>query len=75
MDEEKITLKLTFPITLLALLLFTGMFSVLAQNVLRPVETEISFPKDLSSPDVNFDLHFSANKKFKGWKTQPNLNQ
>ncbi|MFO7824980.1 MAG: hypothetical protein R6V72_13650 [Cyclobacterium sp.] len=72
MDEEKITLKLTFPITLLALLLFTGMFSVLAQNVLRPVETEISFPKDLSSPDVNFDLHSLGNKKFKLVLEKPN---
>ncbi|NHE58159.1 hypothetical protein [Cyclobacterium plantarum] len=72
MYEEKITLKLTFPIILLALILLTGLFSVLAQNVIRPIETEISFPKDLNSPDVNFDLQSLGNKKFKLVLEKPN---
>ncbi|SHN08584.1 hypothetical protein SAMN04488057_106138 [Cyclobacterium lianum] len=72
MNEEKITLKPTFLSILLSLFFLSGMFTVWAQNVIRPIETEISFPRELNSPDVNFDLKSLGNKKFKLVLEKPN---
>jgi hypothetical protein len=36
-----------------------------AQNISRRLETEISFPADLYSPEIKFDLQPLGNRKFK----------
>ena len=40
-------------------------WQALAQNVIRPLETEISFPREISNPDVNFNLQPMGIRKFK----------
>jgi hypothetical protein len=37
---------------------------LLAQNISRKVETEISFPRDLHTPEVKFNLKSTGTKKF-----------
>ncbi|WP_245189535.1 hypothetical protein [Lunatimonas salinarum] len=38
---------------------------VLSQSIGRRFETEISFPKDLSTPEVKFNLQLTGSRKFK----------
>lgn len=40
----------------------TGVFS---QGISRRFETEISFPRDLNTPEVKFDLQLTGSRKFK----------
>ncbi len=53
----------------LILVLWGGTFftveALFAQNIPRRLETEISFPADLHSPEIKFDLHPMGNRKFK----------
>ncbi|AEL27201.1 T9SS type A sorting domain-containing protein [Cyclobacterium marinum] len=72
MNVEKYTLKLTIPVLLFLALFQLGKFTAEAQNVSRPFETEISFPKDLNTPTVNFNLQSLGNKKFKLILDEPN---
>ncbi len=72
MDEETHTHRLLFSVILLMAFFYAGSLLVRAQNVGRPVETTISFPKDLSTPIVNFDLQSLGNKKFKLVLEKPN---
>lgn len=72
MNEKKFTIKLTITVFLFLVLFYSGKFSVEAQNVSRSFETEISFPKDLNTPTVNFDLQSLGNKKFKLVLDKPN---
>ncbi|MCC5937891.1 MAG: hypothetical protein JJU34_11475 [Lunatimonas sp.] len=38
---------------------------VFSQGISRRFETELSFPKDLSTPEVKFDLQLTGSRKFK----------
>lgn len=50
---------------LIALLLHVDHGRLLfGQNITRKVETEISFPKDLHTPEVKFNLRSTGNRKF-----------
>lgn len=65
MDGDKITKKY-IPLVLLLLGFYSAStFFVGAQNVRQLIETEISFPTDLGSTPVNFNLQSLGNKKFK----------
>jgi hypothetical protein len=72
MNEKKYTIRLSISVFLFLVLFYSGKFSVEAQNVNRSFETEISFPKDLNIPTVNFDLQSLGNKKFKLVLDKPN---
>lgn len=65
MDVDKITKKYIPLVFLLLAFYYAGTFIVSAQNVRKLIETEISFPTDLGSPLVNFNLQSLGNRKFK----------
>lgn len=65
MKALKINSK-TILILSLTLMILPLQWQVLAQNVIRPpVETEISFPKEINNPNVNFNLQPLGIRKFK----------
>lgn len=72
MNDKKYTIRSSISVFLFLVLFYSGKFSVEAQNVIRPFETEISFPKDLNTPIVNFNLKSMGNKKFKLILDKPN---
>ncbi|MFC4873081.1 hypothetical protein [Negadavirga shengliensis] len=67
MDAKKFTvfLRYIYKIVLMVVLLPMTEWVVMGQNVNRPIETELSFPRDISSPNVNFNLQSTGNKKFR----------
>jgi hypothetical protein len=72
MNEKKYTFRFIISVVLFLALFHSGKFSVEAQNAIRSFETEISFPRDLNTPVVNFDLQSMGNKKFKLILDKPN---
>ena len=72
MNEEKYTVRLTIIVLLFLVLSFPGKFSAVAQSVSRSFETKISFPKELNTPTINFNLQSIGNKKFKLVLDKPN---
>ena len=74
MNEEKYTLTITISVFLFLVFFYSGKFSAEAQSVSRLLETEISFPKELNTPAINFDLKSVGNKKFKLILDEPNAN-
>ena len=68
MNDLKINRKTTLILSLtlmLFVLVLPIQWQALAQNVIRPLETEISFPREISNPDVNFNLQPMGIRKFK----------
>lgn len=72
MNVEKYTFKITIPVLLFLAIFYLGKFPAKAQNVSRTFETEISFPKNLNTPAINFNLKSLGNKKFKLILDKPN---
>ncbi len=65
---KKSLLKKIFTSVFLFALLYlcSGMAGAFyAQNFIKDGETEVTFPKNLNQPDVNFDLKSTGQKKFK----------
>lgn len=67
MNERRFTVLLHFiyKVAIVIVLLSVPTWVVVGQNVSRPIETEISFPRDISSPNVNFNLQSTGKKKFR----------
>lgn len=68
MKDLKINSKtiLILSLTLMLLVLILPVqWQALAQNVIRPVETEISFPREINNTNVNFNLQPLGIRKFK----------
>ncbi|WP_339925052.1 hypothetical protein [uncultured Cyclobacterium sp.] len=72
MNEEKYTVTIILSVLLFLIFFYSGKFSAEAQSVSRSFETEISFPKELNTPAINFDLKSVGNKKFKLILDKPN---
>ncbi|WP_375586133.1 hypothetical protein [Cyclobacterium xiamenense] len=72
MDEETRTHKFLLQLILLMAFFYMGSLLVKAQIVGRPIETTISFPKDLNTPTTDFSLQSLGNKKFKLLLEKPN---
>lgn len=59
---KKIITYIIIALGFIQILDFSGI--LLAQNIQRRIETEISFPTDLYAPEVKFNLRSTGTKKF-----------